>query len=46
MFKTLLVGTGALVAIYIIVANATGFGRAVGAGSSAYNSGVKVLQGR
>lgn len=46
MFKTLLVGTGALVAIYLGVSYATGAGRVIGAASGAYNSGVKTLQGR
>ena len=44
--KKFLVGTGILVGIYLLVANATGTGTLVQAGSNAYNSGVKVLQGR
>lgn len=34
------------VGLYLIVANATGFGKAVSAVGSNYVQGVKVLQGR
>ncbi len=46
MGKKFLLGTGLLIATYLVVSNATGFGRSVQAASSAYVSGVKVLQGR
>lgn len=38
--------TAVLIGVYLVVANATGFGRAIGAGSGAYNSAVRTLQGR
>ncbi len=38
--------TAVLVGVYLVVANATGFGRALGAASNAYNTGVRTLQGR
>jgi hypothetical protein len=44
--KELLTVTAGLVALYLIVVHYTGFSRVVGAGSNAYTSGVKVLQGR
>lgn len=46
MTQKFLVGTGILIGVYLIVANATGFGKAVSAASGAYVGGVKVLQGR
>lgn len=44
--KTLLVGTGVLIAIYLIVSNATNAGKLITAGGNAYAGGVRVLQGR
>lgn len=38
--------TGALVALYLAVANSPGLARIIGAGGQAYTSGVKTLQGR
>jgi len=35
-----------LIGLYLVVANATGFGRAVGAGGDATVSVVKAFQGR
>jgi hypothetical protein len=46
MLKTLLVGTGILVAIYLGVSHATEGGMLLNSASTAYNSGVRVLQGR
>jgi len=46
MGKKFLLGTGVLIGLYLVVANATGFGRAVAAAGSAYSGGVKTLQGR
>jgi hypothetical protein len=38
--------TAALIGGYLVLANFTGFGKDLSAASSAYNSGVKTLQGR
>jgi hypothetical protein len=38
--------TAILIATYLVVANATNFGKAIGASASAYATGVKALQGR
>lgn len=38
--------TAALIATYLVVANATKAGTLLKSGSSAYNSAVKTLQGR
>lgn len=46
MGKKLLLGTGILVGLYLVVANATGFGKAVAASGQAYAGAVKTLQGR
>lgn len=46
MGKKFLIGSGLLIGLFIVVANATGFGRAVGAASGAANSYAKTLQGR
>jgi hypothetical protein len=46
MARKFLLGSGILIGVYLIVANATGFGRAVGAASGAANSYAKTLQGR
>jgi hypothetical protein len=44
--KKFLLGTGILIGIYLIAANATGFGRALQATGNVYAQGVKTLQGR
>ncbi len=44
--KRFLIGTGVLVALYLVVANATGFGKSVQAVGGVYAQGVKTLQGR
>lgn len=41
-----LIFTGGLIALYLVVANATGFGKSVQAVGGVYNGAVKVLQGR
>lgn len=46
MGKKILLGTGVLIGVYLVVANATGFGKAVSAAGGAYNGAVKTLQGR
>jgi predicted small secreted protein len=38
--------TAGLVALYLVVANATGFGNDLKAAGSAYSGAVKTLQGR
>lgn len=44
--RTLLTYTAVLVGTYLVVSYATGAGKFIGAASSAYNSGVRTLQGR
>jgi predicted small secreted protein len=44
--KKALAYTAGLVAAYLVLANYTGFGKDLSAASSAYNTGVKTLQGR
>lgn len=44
--RTLLVGTGALIALYLIVSNATDAGKLLTSTEQAYVGGVKTLQGR
>jgi len=44
--KKALLYTALLVGTYIVVANATGFGKAVSATAAGYSQGVKTLQGR
>lgn len=46
MLKSALVWTGGLIAVYLLVSQATGAGRLLQSGASAYVSGVRVLQGR
>jgi hypothetical protein len=46
LVKKFLVLTFVAIGGYIVVANATGFGKAVQAVGGVYNSGVKTLQGR
>lgn len=46
MGKKLLLYTFIAVGGYIVVANATNFGKALSAAGNVYNSGVKTLQGR
>jgi hypothetical protein len=38
--------TAALIGLYLVVANATGFGKALTAVSQGYAAGVRELQGR
>jgi hypothetical protein len=44
--RTILLYTAGLVAVYLLVSNATGAGRLISAGSSAYTGAVRTLQGR
>jgi hypothetical protein len=44
--KKFLIGSGILIGLYLVVANATGFGTSVQAVGTAYAQGVKTLQGR
>lgn len=44
--RTILVGTGALVALYLLVSHATDAGKLLGAVGTAYTGGVRTLQGR
>lgn len=44
--RTVIVGTFAIVAVYLVVSNATGAGKLLSAAGNAYSGGVKVLQGR
>lgn len=44
--RTVLVGTGVLIAVYLLVSNATDAGRLLASGGSVYVQGVRVLQGR
>jgi hypothetical protein len=44
--KKALTYTAMLVGAYLIVANATGFGKAVSAAAGGYSTAVKTLQGR
>ncbi len=44
--KTFLKYTFGTIVVYLVVANYTGFGAALGAGATAYQGSVKVLQGR
>lgn len=44
--KKVLTYTAVLVGLYLVVANATGFGKAVSSTAQGYATGVKVLQGR
>jgi 2-keto-3-deoxy-galactonokinase len=44
--KRILVGSGALIALYLVLVNFTGFKEDVNAVSSAYQGGVTTLQGR
>lgn len=46
MTKKVLLYTGILVGSYLVLANATGFGKAVSAGASGYSTVVRTLQGR
>lgn len=46
MVGKILVGTGLLIGLYLIVANAPGFQRSIGAVGNAYAQGVKTLQAR
>jgi hypothetical protein len=46
MGKKLLMYTFIAIGGYIVVANATGFGKALSAAGNTYNSGVRTLQGR
>ena len=44
--RTVLVGTGALIAVYLLLSHATAGGKLIAAGQSAYTGGVRTLQGR
>jgi hypothetical protein len=44
--KKIISGTFALVAVYLVVANATGAGKIISSAASGYRTGVKTLQGR
>lgn len=44
--KRFLIGTGILIAVYLVVANATGAGSVIQAAGGAYTGAVKTLQGR
>jgi hypothetical protein len=44
--RTILVGTGVLIGIYLLVSHATDAGKLLNAGGQTYVAGVKVLQGR
>jgi hypothetical protein len=44
--RTVLVGTGALVALYLALAHATDGGRLLSAGGNVYTGAVRTLQGR
>ena len=44
--KKFVVLTFGAVGLYLIVANATGFGKAIQAAGNIYDQGVKTLQGR
>lgn len=46
MLGTALTYTAGLIVVYLLVSHATDAGKLLGAGSSAYNSGVRTLQGR
>lgn len=46
MLKKTLLYTAALVGVYLVVANATGFGTAISSTAGAYATAVKTLQGR
>lgn len=46
MVKKALMGTGILIGLYIAVANYTGFGKNLTAGSAAASEVVRTLQGR
>lgn len=46
MIRQVLVGTGLLIGVYLLVSRATDAGKLIAAGSSAYNTGVRTLQGR
>jgi len=44
--KKIFVGTGVLIGMYLLVANATGAGKLLSSGSSGATSVIKTLQGR
>ena len=46
MGKTLLKYTFGTIVVYLVIANATNFGKALSATGGLYKTGVKVLQGR
>jgi hypothetical protein len=46
MLTKVLVGSGLLIGLYLILTNAPGAQRVIGAGGNLYAQGVKTLQGR
>ena len=44
--RTVIVGTFAVVVVYLVVSHATGAGRILSAAGSANSGGVRTLQGR
>lgn len=46
MLRKGLMYTAVLVGAYLVVANATGFGKAVSAAAGGYSTAVRTLQGR
>lgn len=44
--RTVVVGTFVIVAVYLVVSNATGAGKLLSAGFTGYQGSVRTLQGR